>query len=318
MTVLITGGAGFVGAQLVRTLLDGGERRPAVFDIDPSPQRLEGVEDRVEVLGGDPGVLDAVKSVRPTVIYHLGGMLSAPSEADPAAALHANALGTFNVLDAARLFDVRQVLYSSSIATYGLDIREDGVGNHTLQRPELFYGATKLFGEHMGLFYRRKYGIDFRGIRYPSIVGPGVRTASVSQYTSRVIEERARGNPYTVNVRPDTRNPIMYYKEAARALVALRDAPAQNIKAVCYVLAGVTPTPSAREIADAVRERVPGARISFEPDPEIQDVMDSRRALSRIDESSARREWAWRSEYTLGRIVDEMIEELRLNPRRYP
>ena len=266
MTVLVTGGAGFVGAELVRTLREAGEERPVVFDISSFARRLDGVHDQVELLQGDLGessqVLNAVKTVRPGVIYHLGGMLSAPSDADPAAALRANALGTYHVLEAARLFDVRQVLFSSSIATYGLDIRDEYVDDYTLQRPELFYGATKLFSEHMGLFYRKNYGIDFRGVRFPSIVGPGVRTASVSQYTSRVIEESALGNPYTISVKPETRNPIMYYKEAARALVKLGQAPVENIKAVNYLVVGVTPTPSAGEIAETVRERVPGSPLS--------------------------------------------------------
>ena len=74
----------------------------------------------------------------------------------------------------------------------------------TIQRPQLFYGATKVFGEHMGLFYRRKYQLDFRGLRYPSIIGPGVRTPGVAQYTSWVIEECAKGNPFTIWVKPET------------------------------------------------------------------------------------------------------------------
>ena len=72
-------------------------------------------------------------------------MLSVPSEADPAAAIQANALGTFHVLEAARLFDVPQVLFASSTGVYGLGIQEDVINDDTLQRPLLFYGATKLF-----------------------------------------------------------------------------------------------------------------------------------------------------------------------------
>ena len=80
-----------------------------------------------------------------------------------------------------------QVLFSSSIAAYGSGHLFGVVNDDTLQRPRLFYGATKLFGEHMGLFYRRKYGLDIRGVRYPSIVGPGVKSPGVVQYTSWMI-----------------------------------------------------------------------------------------------------------------------------------
>ena len=180
MAALITGGAGFIGLEVVRLLLSRGEKRPLVMSRNPSPKRLGGLADEVEVMRGDLGnfshVLEAVKKARPQVIYHLGATLSVPSEADPASALQTNAMGTFHVLEAARLFNVPQVVFASSVGTYGTDIRDDSIDDATIQRPQLFYGMTKVFGEHMGLFYRRKYGLDFRGIRYPSIIGPGVRT----------------------------------------------------------------------------------------------------------------------------------------------
>ena len=320
MTVLVTGGSGFIGAELVRLLLAAGEQRPVVFDIDPSTARLADVAHQVELVRGDLGepgdVMSAVESARPDVIYHLGGMLTVRSDADPAAALRANALGTFHVLEAARRYGVRQVLFSSSIATYGGDIREESVGDYTLQRPMMFYGATKLFGEHMGLFFKRKHGLDFRGIRYPSVVGPGVATPSVSQYTSRVIEESARGNPYTVFVRRDTRAPVIYYRDAARAMIKLGEAPIESIVTVNYLIAGVAPTPTAGELADAVQARVPGARIDFKPDPEVQAIMDHRRAISNIDDSNARKEWGWRSEYTLEQVVEEVVAEVRRDSER--
>lgn len=106
----------------------------------------------------------------------------------------------------------------------------------------------------------------------------------------------------------------MYYKEAARAMLELRDAPAEDIRTVNYILAGVSPAPSAGEIADAVRDRVPGARIRFEPDREIQAILDRRRSLYRIDDGSAQREWGWSSEYNLAQVVDEVLKELGLDP----
>lgn len=319
MAVLITGGTGFIGAAVVRILLEKGEKKPVIFDINPSTKLLEDVAEQVEVVQGDLGifshVLNVVKKARPGVIYHLGGMLSVPSEADPAAAIRANALGTFHVLESARLFDVSQVLFSSTVGTYGLDVREKVIDDRTLQRPQLFYGATKVFSEHMGLFYKRKYGLDFRGVRYPAVVGPGVKTPGVSQYTSWAIEECAKGNPFTIWLKPETRNPVMYFKDAARAIVELGEAPVENIKTVNYLLAGVTPIASAGELADIVRARVPGAQIDFKPDLELQDLVD--KLLLPLDDSNAKEEWNWKPEYDQERMVDDFLQELELNPQRY-
>jgi len=314
LTTLITGGTGFLGSEIARLLLSGGEARVALFDLNPSAARLGDLAGRVDVIRGDlaeaKDVDAAVAESSPDIIYHLGGMLSAPSDADHGTAFRANAVGTFNVLEAARLYGVAGVLYASTINTYGYDLPEDRVDDYTLQRPAMFYGATKLFGEHMGRFYRRKFGMDFRGIRYPAIVGPGVSTPGISQYASRAIEESARGNPYTIFVEPGTRVPIIYIREAAGAMINLAEAPRERIETVVYLLAGTTPVPSARDLVDAITEHIPEARLDFQPDPEIQAVHDRRRALSSIDDGNARREWGWKSEYGLGRIVSEMVQEI--------
>jgi len=318
MSTLITGGTGFIGAEVARILNQDGVEPISVFDLRTSRQRLGEVAERIDIIQGDLGnfshVLNAVRRTKPKTIYHLGGMLTLPSDDDPPAAFRTNAMGTFHVLEAARLFDVDQVIFSSSRQTYGLDI-ENEITDRTLQRPQMFYGVCKLFGEHMGLFYRRKYGLDFRGIRYPAIVGPGARTPGAVQFASWMIEESAKGNPFTVWVRPDTKAPILYIKDAARAAVKLARTPVDSIKMVNYVLAGVTPTPSVGELAQALRNRIPDTRISYEPDEELQAILD--KTLLPIDEKYAREEWGWGPQYGIQEMVDDFILELEENPQRY-
>jgi threonine 3-dehydrogenase len=318
MTIFITGGAGFIGLEVVRLLVENGEPRPVIFSRNPVREHLGDLADQVDIIRGDLGnfshVLHAVKQTRPKEIYHLGAMLSAPSEADPAAAFQTNAAGTFYVLEAARLFEVPRVIFASTGATYGLDIADDMIRDTTIQRPQLFYGATKVFGEHMGLFYRRKYQLDFRGLRYPSIIGPGVRTPGVAQYTSWVIEECAKDHPFTIWVKPETRVPVMYIKDAARATVQLAAAPLEQIKTVIYLIDGQKPTPSAQDLADAVRAKLPEAQITFRPDLDIQRIMDS---VLPLDDRNARQEWGWEPTYTLERMVEAFLDELRTHPQRY-
>lgn len=318
MATLITGGAGFIGLEVVRLLIENGEKRPVIFSRNAAREHLGDLAEQVEIIRGDLGnfshVLHAVKQARPEVIYHLGAITSVPSEADPAAAFQTNAAGTFHVLEAAQLFEAPRVIFASSMVTYGLDIDDEMIRDTTIQRPQLFYGATKVFGEHMGLFYRRKYQLDFRGLRYPSIIGPGVRAPGVVQYTSWVIEECAKGNPFTIWVKPETRIPVMYIKDAARAMVQLATAPLEQIKTVTYLIDGKKPTPSAQELADAVRAKLPRAQITFRPDLEIQRIIDS---VLPLDDRNARQEWGWEPTYTLERMVEDFLDELRTHPQRY-
>jgi len=319
MSALVTGGAGFIGAQVVRILLEKGNGQTTVFSRNPSASRLDGIADEVNVVRGDVGdfshVLNAVSTTKPDVIYHFGAMLSVPSDADPSAAIQTNAMGTFHVLEAARIFGVKQVIFASSIAVYGTGIENDVRDDFTLQRPSLIYGATKVFGEHLGLFYKRKYGIDFRGLRYPSIIGPGVSTPGVVQYTSQVMEQSAKGRPYTMKVPPELQTPVMYITEAGQAAVQLAEASIDNIKTVVYNVDGIQPTPTAQDLVDAVERHVPSAQIEYDVDSDR--LASTSGDFQRLDDGRARAEWGWNPTYDLDTIVTELTAELKRNPERY-
>jgi len=309
---LITGGTGFLGAQTARCLVEKGES-PILFDINEHKTLLKGIEEKIKVVRGNLAnfshVLNAIGNNRIEVVYHLGGMLSIPSEADPWASYQSNANGTFHVLEASRILGVKKVIFSSTTATFGMDIREDCLNDYTLQRPALFYGCTKVFAELLGRFYRRRFGIDFRAVRFPSVVGPGVKTPGVAQYTSWTIEESYKGNPFAIWVTPETCCPIIYYKDAALSLIKLAEAPAKNIKTVVYTLGGIFPTPSAKELSDMVKKKIPSENITFKIDKERTELITKHP----IDDHLAREEWGWECTYNLDQLVDDFIHELTLN-----
>jgi nucleoside-diphosphate-sugar epimerase len=86
-----------------------------------------------------------------------------------------------------------------------------------------------------------------------------------------------------------------------------------NIQMGVYVVAGSTPT--AQEIADAVKRRIPTAQITFRPDPELQPLLD--KILLPFDDHLARQEWGWQPTYGVDEMLDDFLRELEVNPARY-
>jgi nucleoside-diphosphate-sugar epimerase len=308
MTRLITGGTGFVGSELANRLVEQGDK-VVLFDISPNINAVKKIKDKITIIRGDLSnwseVFNVVKEHDIKSIFHLGAMLSIPADANPWAAYRVNADGTLNILEAARLFDVEKVIFTSTIAVYAgyaLPINES-----TLQKPESMYGITKLFSENLGRFYFKKFGLDFRVIRYPTVIGLGARTKHMSQYMSWMIENSLSNNPFDVWVNEDTRNPCLYYKDAVLALLMIHDAPIQNIKTRVYNLAGISLT--AKEFVDEVKKYIPSAKIAFKPDPEIVKLMG--KGFGFIDDTCAKKEWGWRMRYDMKSMLEDIKREAK-------
>jgi threonine 3-dehydrogenase len=311
MTTLITGGTGFVGAELARLLIEEGEM-PVILDIAPLTGPSEGIKNNLDYVRGSvanlPEVLNAVAGRGVDRIFHLAGMLSLPSEQNPWAAFNVNAVGTYNVLEAARLFSVDKVIFSSSIAVYSDDLPNREIDESACSKPRTMYGSCKVFGELLGRFYSRRFGLDFRGLRLPSVVGPFSTAVHMSSYNCWAIEESLRGRAYALPVEPWVKVPAIYFKDAARALLLLSHADRKSIPTMVYNVAGIVPAYTAQELVDAVVRKVRDSRLSFEPDPQVMGLLKDIGQLEFSDDR-ARKEWDWKISYNLDQMIDDFAAE---------
>ncbi|MGO9120373.1 MAG: NAD-dependent epimerase/dehydratase family protein [Desulfomonilaceae bacterium] len=307
-TVLITGGAGFIGIELANSLIAEGHRI-VVFDLKPPETLLQG-NGAVSYVSGDitnfSQVLNAVRDFRPEVIIHLAAILSAPSENNPWASISVNGMGTYHILEAARLFDSKRVILTSSLAVYVNPERKfEVVTEDTPQRSVLIYGVTKVFSELLGLYYHKKFGLDVRGIRLPVLIGPNVNSPGFGQYNSRLVEAAILGKPFEVTVPEDTVIPLLYVKDALRSLVMLNNAPEDGLVTRIYNVGQIMPPPRTLDLVNAVRKHYPEAKISFNPDPLTTEVNKNTPREIRCDE--AQKEWGWYVSYSLDDMVKDFI-----------
>ena len=310
MRVVVTGGTGFVGAHVARALVERGDE-VTVLDVVGSSPVLDGVG--VSLVRCDVGswaeLFHAVRAAGPELIVHAAGILSAFAEERPQAAYHANATGTYNVLEAAALLGRPRVIFTSTIATYG-----PGVGavvdEGTRQRPTTMYGVTKTFGELLGAYYAGRFGVDFRGIRLPAVIGAGRGPGGASAYSSLAVSEPAHGRPYAVPVAESTRIPLVYIRDAVAALLAIAAADASRLRHRTYGIAGFSPT--AAELVAAVRAEIPDAAIEFRPEARLREIVAGWPEV--VDASDAFEDWGWRERFDLAAAVGDFVAEIRANP----
>lgn len=311
MAILITGGTGFIGSQLARLAIAQG-LRPVLLDPVPPGPSLAGIIDQVDYVRSSmnslASLVEILRSHEVDSLFHLGGMLSVPSEQDPWSAFEVNIQGTYRILEAVRLCGVKQFVLASSIAVYGEDLPPGPVSEASVEHPTSMYGIGKVCGELLGKFYHRRFGLDFRAIRVPSVVGPGSKVPHMSIYNCWAIEKPLQGEPYKILVDHDTRCPVIYYKDTAQALWRLAQAPESKIKTRVYNITGVSPSYSAGELVEEVKSVIPGARLSFAPDPEINRMIHRIGQLD-LDDSKAQAEWGWRPTYDLPGMVRQFIED---------
>ena len=202
MKILVTGGAGFIGSNLVHSLLKN-DKVTAVKVLDNLEtgriENLSSVKDdpRLEFLEGDIRdyaiCLAACEGI--DIISHQAALGSVPrSVVDPLTTHEVNATGTLNIFNAARKAGIKRVVYAASSSTYGdlpgLPKVEDKIGS-----PMSPYGVTKLVNELYAKVFASLYKMEFIGLRYFNVYGPhqnpsGPYAAVIPLFIKKILEEK--------------------------------------------------------------------------------------------------------------------------------
>jgi nucleoside-diphosphate-sugar epimerase len=172
--IFITGGSGFVGANLVRALLDGDDEVHLLLREESDPWRLEGVLERVTVHRGEVGDLDAVRSAlrasRPDWIFHLAVHGAYPTQNDSAQIARTNVAGTANLLNAACEIGFESFVNTGSSSEYGL--KDHPPSEDELVEPNSVYAVTKVAATTLCRNAARETGRSITTLRLYSVYGP--------------------------------------------------------------------------------------------------------------------------------------------------
>ncbi|HVC34455.1 MAG TPA: NAD(P)-dependent oxidoreductase [Chloroflexota bacterium] len=311
MAILVTGGNGYIGRWLAHELL-AHDLAVVTFDrLAPDPSWRPPLPASARFVSGDitdrDAVVEAARGDNFSAIVHLAGIVTMGCERDPDLGMRVNLGGTHNVLEAARLCGIPRVVFASTISVYGPDVSQP-MTESTAALPLTWYGQSKLMAEQLGLYYRRRFGLDFRASRLAAIVGPARNAASGSatMYTSLIIERAALGQPYEIDVDPEAGTPVCYAKDAARALATLATA-ASAPRQVYHISTGLV---TARSLIDIVRKKVPNAQITFRPDPLLAPVSRISRDWD-LSIAAAEQDLGWRPAYTIETMVDDLMAIVR-------
>ncbi|NTW13577.1 MAG: NAD-dependent epimerase/dehydratase family protein [Candidatus Moranbacteria bacterium] len=236
MTILVTGGAGFIGSAVAKALMDGGDT-PILIDnfndyYDPKLKRdrisvfLRGYEGKFRLYEGDVrdrAFLDSVfEKEQPERIIHLAAMAGVRYSLErPELYADVNVMGTLNMLECARKFGTNHFVYASSSSVYGENAKVPFSESDPVDHPVSVYAATKKSTELLAHVYGHVYGMKTTGLRFFTVYGPwGRPDMGVFKFVANIID----GKPIDVYNGGDMRRNFTYIDDIVSGILVTLDA----------------------------------------------------------------------------------------------
>jgi len=282
--VLITGGCGFVGSNLIRQLIERGQDQVAVLDNETmgSPRDLPKAD--IEYHKGDIcdlGLVSRVVGGCDTIIHLAANTRVIESIEDPTLNFEVNVRGTFNVLLAARDAGVRRVVMASTGGAILGDV-EPPVHEGMVPQPAAPYGASKLAGEGYGHAFAGSYGMQVTALRFSNVYGPRSyrKGSAVAHFFKQVLD----GQPIIVYGDGSQVRDLVFVGDLCRGILQSLDAEVSGV----FQLGSGRPTSINELLAEMKRvvgtERWPEVHYADWRAGEVRktycDITKSRRAFS--------------------------------------
>ncbi len=297
-SVLVTGGAGFIGSHVAEAHLARGDRVCILDDL--STGRLGNVPrgaDFARLDVADPDARDFIRSGGFEIVNHHAARIDVrASVADPAADARTNLLGLLHVLEGARLGGAERVVFVSSGGVVYGETSQSPTPETAPKRPLSPYGVSKLASELYLDFYRQVHGLRCVALRYGNIFGPrqdpGGEAGVVSIFAGRLL----RGEPLAIYGDGRQLRDYLFVEDAARANLLAAEipvAPGGGVDAHAFNVGSGTGT-SVNALAEAL-EAIAGVRtgrrrLPARPGEVRRNVLDTGRI---------RKRWGWRPAFTL-------------------
>lgn len=309
MNVMVTGGSGFIGSHLCRNLVKQGEK---VFVFDSFRQgewelirkvRMSDYADKVEVINGDitdfPFVLETLKKNSISRIIHTAAITFIPTAIKkPSLTFKVNTVGSFNLLEAARILDLKKFVYISSASTYG-DFQYSPVDEGHPLEPKDIYGATKAAADRLSLSYFRTYGLPVSVVRTSSVYGSGDLEGRIVKV---FIERALTGQVLRLEHGGTQVRDFSYVKDVSRGIELVFNS--KKADGEVFNITG-NDVRSIKEVAEIIKKLVPGTRMVAVPGRKV----DVKRG--RLDLSKAKKVLGYEPKYNLERGIKEYIKWFR-------
>jgi nucleoside-diphosphate-sugar epimerase len=280
---LVTGGAGFIGSNIVDLLVRDGESVRVADDLSTGRmENLDHVRDQIEFVEADLADPDICHRVAQDMEYviHQAAVPSVPlSVRDPLRSHRANATATLNLLAAARDAGARRFVYAGSSSAYG---NQPGESKDETVCPDPLspYAASKLAGEHYVRVFSECYGMETVTLRYFNVFGP--RQDPASPYSAVIplfIAAMIEGRPVTIDGDGGQSRDFTYVENNARANLLAATAPFKARGQAYNIACGECI--SVLELARSI-EQCLGVKADLRHGPaRVGDVRDSRADISR-------------------------------------
>src|SRR5689334_14047778 len=224
-TYFITGAQGCIGSWIVKALVERGDDA-VVFDRSDDPRRLRAIMDPEQfasvrfVLGDitdDQVVQRALAYSQATRMIHLAGLQMPVCKADPVGGALVNVVGTLNVFQAARAIGLKNVVYASSAAVYGLNDDDAVLDESAACEPSTHYGVFKRANEGNARVYFLDHGICSAGLRPLTVYGVN-RDSGLTSDPTKAMKAAVIGRPF--HIRFGGATDFQYVADTAAAFIA--------------------------------------------------------------------------------------------------
>ncbi len=308
--ILVIGCSGQIGSELTLALrkIYGNENVFATDIKQPPASILEsGPFTILDVLDYNNLMHFAIR-YKITQVYNLAAVLSGNAEKIPQQAWEINMKALMNTLELSRDTDANKLFWPSSIAVFGPTTPRFNTPQLTVMEPNTVYGISKQAGERWGEYYHKRYGVDFRSLRYPGLISYQTEAGGgTTDYAVEIYFEAIKNKKYTCFLSEDTALPMMFMDDAIKATIDLMEADESKLSLrSSYNVGGMSFTP--KDVAASIQKHIPDFKIDYEPDFR-QAIADSWPAS--IDDSVARSDWGLSDKFNLDSMTEVMLTEIR-------